>query len=272
MASRIPKQRTVDALRAVWASIDELLSGLSEEQWRTPSPLPGWDVQANVAHMIGTESFLLGEQPSVQADADGRDHVRNPIGEMNEHWIASYADRAPAEVLAAFRDRTGRRLEVLEAMSDEEWNAVGFTPAGEDTIGRFMQIRVFDCWLHEQDIRVAVGQPGHDAGVAVEVSLDEMATAMGFVVGKKAGAPAGSSVTFDLTGESGRQIHVQVGDRAAVVESLDGPATTTLTMPVVSFGRIGGGREDAPEHAAGVEIRGDVELGRRVLDRLGYTL
>ena len=32
-----------------------------------------------------------------------------------------------------------------------------FTPAGKDTYGRFMQIRVFDCWLHEQDIRDALG-------------------------------------------------------------------------------------------------------------------
>ena len=76
-------------------------------------------------------------------------------------------------------------------MSDDEWNAESFTPAGKDTFGRFMQIRVFDCWLHEQDIRDAVGQPGHESGLAVEVVLDEMATALGFVVGKKAGATAG---------------------------------------------------------------------------------
>ena len=43
-----------------------------------------------------------------------------------------------------------------------------------------MQIRVFDCWLHEQDIRDAVGRPGHETGLAVEVVLDEMATALGF--------------------------------------------------------------------------------------------
>ena len=77
-------------------------------------------------------------------------------------------------------------------MSDDEWNAESFTPAGMDTYGRFMQIRVFDCWLHEQDIRDAVGRPGHETGLAVEVVLDEMATALGFVVGKKAGATSRS--------------------------------------------------------------------------------
>ena len=272
MASQIPQDRTVAALRAVWSSLDELVAGLSDEEWRFPSPLPGWNVQANVAHIIGTESFLLGDQPTVQADGEALDHVHNPIGELNEHWIASFADRAPAEVLVAFRDRTARRLEILDAMTDEAWNAVGFTPAGEDTHGRFMQIRAFDCWMHEQDIRVAVGRPGHTEGPAVEASLDEMTTAMGFVVGKRAGVPTGASVTFDLTGASGRQIHVAVGERAAVVDQLDGPATATLTMSPVVFSRFGGGRPDAADHTGQVGIGGDVELGRRVLDHLGYTL
>ena len=45
----------------------------------------------------------------------------------------------------------------------------------------------------------AVGRPGHTTGLPVEVTIDEMAAAMGFAVGKRAGAPDGSSVTFDLT-------------------------------------------------------------------------
>lgn len=270
MASKIPKGRTVEALRSVWASIDDLVSELTEEQWALPSPLPGWDVAANVAHIVGTESFLLGERPSIQAVA--ADHVRNPIGEMNEHWVASLADRPPSEIVETFRDRTARRLEALEAMSQDDWDAVGFTPAGEDAYGRFMQIRVFDCWMHEQDIRAAVGRPGHESGVAVEVSLDEMTTALGFVVGKRAGAPAGSSVTFELTGDAARTIHVAVEERARVVDRLDGPATCTLTMPVIAFSRLAGGRLDAPQHLELVAVAGDRELGQRVLDHLAYTI
>jgi hypothetical protein len=84
--------------------------------------------------------------------------------------------------------------------------------------------------------------------------------------------PAGSSVTFDLTGRSGRTIHVAVGERAQVVPELAGPATTTITLPVVSFSRIAGGRLDAPEHVERASVSGDVELGRRVLANLAYTI
>ena len=123
---------------------------------------------------------------------------------------------------------------MLEAMSQEEWDAESFTPAGKDTFGRFMQIRVFDCWLHEQDMRDAVGRPGHESGLAVDVTLDEMTTALGFVVGKKAGAQPGDRVTFALTdgGATVREIHVEVVERAMVVDRLHLPATLVLTMPV----------------------------------------
>ena len=107
-------------------------------------------------------------------------------------------------------------------MDDEAWNAEGFTPAGRDTYGRFMRIRAFDCWLHEQDIRDALDRPGGEARAVRALALEEMTTAMGYVVGKRAGAPLGSRVRFELTGASARRIDVEVGERAQVVDDLTG--------------------------------------------------
>lgn len=270
--SQIPQASTVEALTSVWASLDSLLSGLTDSQWREPVPVPGWDVHATVAHIFGTEAMLLGIEPDVTVDVTAMEHVHNPIGAMNENWIASYDRASPDDMLAAFRRFTGERATLLESMGDEEWNTESFTPAGPDVYSRFMRIRVFDCWTHEQDIRAALRLPGHESGPAVVATIDEMATAMGFVVGKRAGAPAGASVTFDLTGASGRQIHVSVAERAAVVSSLDGEATMTLTMPVISFNRLGAGRTDGADHRPGVKITGDEALGNAVLDAMGYTI
>jgi hypothetical protein len=137
-----------------------------------------------------------------------------------------------------------------------------------------MQIRVFDCWLHEQDIRDAVGRPGHESGLAVEVVLDEMATALGFVVGKKAGATTGQRVTFALTdgGAVVREMHVEVGERAAVVPVLSGPATVVLTMPVGVMTRRCAGRVGADELLDQVVIDGDAALAARILENQSYTI
>jgi uncharacterized protein (TIGR03083 family) len=275
MASNIPKDRTVAALGEVWASLGELLGELSDDEWRLPSPLPGWSVQDNVSHIIGTEAMLAGEPgPDIEIDRDATAHVRNDIGAFNEQWVEALRVEPPNAVLSRFRELTGARLATLEQISEDEWNAESFTPAGKDTYGRFMQIRVFDCWLHEQDIRDAVGRPGHETGLAVEVVLDEMATALGFVVGKKAGATAGQSVTFALTdgGAVVRQMHVEVAERAAVVPTLSAPATVTLTMPIGVMTRRCAGRVGPDDLLDQVAIDGELDLASRILANQTYTI
>ena len=100
-----------------------------------------------------------------------------------------------------------------------------------------------------------------------------METALGFVVGKRAGAPDGTAVTFALTGPAGRDIHVVVDGRAAVVPSLDRPADVTLTTDVHTFTRLAGGRTRwAETDDDRVAIDGDRVLGVRLLENLAFTI
>jgi uncharacterized protein (TIGR03083 family) len=132
-----------------------------------------------------------------------------------------------------------------------------------------MRIRVMDIWFHEQDIREAVGRPGHLEGMAPAVVLDEVSAAIGYVVGKRAAAPAGSSVRFELTGPMARRIDVEVTDRARTVDALAGEPTATLTVPGHHFTRLVGGRGADP---AQVQVSGDAELGAAVVANLGYMI
>lgn len=273
--AQVPKDRTIAALGEVWASIGALLDDLSDDEWARSSPLPGWDVKDNVAHMIGTEQMLLGQpSPDVEIDRSDYPHVHNDIGAFNEVWVEHLRPSPPASIRYQFQQSTTDRLAMLEKMSQGEWDADSFTPAGRSTYGRFMQIRVFDCWLHEQDIRDATGRPGHSTGLGVEVTLDEMETAMGFVVGKKAGIESGQSVRFDLTdgGAVVRSVAVDVGDRARVVEELDGEPTATITLPVGVMTRLCAGRVDLADVRSEVTLGGDTDRAQRVLENLRYTI
>jgi len=275
MTSSISKDRTVAALGEVWASLGELLSEIADADWLLPSPLPGWSVQDNVSHIIGTEEMLLGRpSPEVEIDREATPHIRNDIGAFNEAWVASLRTVGPGEVLAHFREVTATRLADLEKLSDDEWIAESFTPVGKSTYGRFMQIRAFDCWLHEQDIRDALNRPGHENGLAVEVALSELKESMGFLVGKRAGAKEGESVTFLLTEGGGTvcQINVEVAGRATVVDDLSGPATVTLTMPVGVMMRRCGGRVGPEELLDQVAIEGDAELAARIFQHQAYMI
>ncbi len=275
MPASSDRDTLVAALNDEFDALLELGRDLSPEQWDTPSEVPGWTVKDNFSHVIGTELMLLG-RPDETIDVGDPAHIHNDIGKFNEVAVATRRDRSGQEVLAEFALVAGERKAALAAMTEEDFDAESFTPAGQDTYGRFMQIRVFDCWIHEQDCREALGIPGHQSGPAAEVTLDEMTTAMGFVVGKKAGAAEGQSVRLRLTGPAGesdpmRTIDVRVDGRAAVVHDLDEP-TTTITLPMTLWVRYAAGRRSGDPSHPDVTIEGDGDLGRSVIEHAAYTI
>jgi len=275
--TQLDKGEVLDGLFASWDAIDRLLDGLPDAAWKSPTPLPGWCVHDVVAHIIGTESMLQGiPTPESDVDVTTLDHVRNPIGELNECWVRHLSGETGADVLDRFRSVIAERRGALRAMSDEEWNAPTITPAGPDSYGRFMRIRIFDCWIHEQDIREALSLPSSDAelaGPAARQALDEMAASLGFVVGKKGKAPDGSRVELELTGPLSRTIRVAVDGRARLVDDFgEVDATTVVRLDGLQFTRLGGGRPLATARSTAIEFDGDAEVGQRIVDNLAYVI
>lgn len=262
----------------VWGDIVTLCEGLTPEQWALPTDCPGWSVQDNVAHMIGTELMLAGERPTAPADA-GADasHIRNDIGKANERWIESYRARSGAAVLDEFRAVTARRLDALRALSTDDWDRDGFTPEGPGPYRTFMEIRVFDCWYHDQDIREAIGRPGYVEGPVADLSIGRIPPkGLPYVVGKKAGAPPGSCVKFVVTGspEIVAAIEAPPEGRAVLLPAAPPDPTTTVTLDRRTFARLAGGRwSGADARAKGqVKVDGDTALGDRVVDNMAFTI
>jgi uncharacterized protein (TIGR03083 family) len=267
----LPKAEVLAGLFDSWDGIEDLTSSLSEQEWRLPTSLSGWTVHNVVAHLVGTESMLSGT-PTPDVDVSGLAHVRNEIGAMNEAWVRSLESLSGVELLTRFAAVTAQRRGALSAMGDDEWNAVGLTPAGPDSYGRFMRIRTFDCWVHELDIRDALDCPATDVEldcVAARCALDEMAASMGFVIGKRGKAPDGSRVVLELTGPLARTIRVAVDGRAAVVDDFGGIApTAVIRLDALDFVRLCGGRVAT----APIEFEGDAEVGQRIVENLNYII
>lgn len=275
--TKLDKSEVLAGLFAVWDDIDALLDGLTEAEWHAASPLPGWDVKALVAHMIGTESFLAGvPAPQPDIDVSTLEHVRNDIGVMNECWVRHLGSEAGTDVLARFRDIISDRRKALTSMSDEDWDAVTPTPVGPESYGRFMRVRVFDCWMHEQDIRQALSRPPSDDTLrcpAAELSLDEIAATMGYIVGKRAKAPEGSRVLFELTGPVARDIRVSVDGRARLVDDFGGrEPTATIRLDGLQFTRLSGGRPMSPARSQDIALGGDRDVATQVVENLNFVI
>lgn len=275
--TKLDKSAVLAGLFAEWDAIDALLDGLSEEQWQAASPLPGWDVKAVVSHMIGTESFLSGvAAPQPDVDVSTLDHVRNDIGAMNECWVRHLSKEPGADVLERFRAVTGERRKALANLSDDEWDAVTPTPVGPESYGRFMRVRVFDCWMHEHDIREAIQRPASDdelGGPAARLALDEIASTLGYVVGKLGKAPEGSRVLVELTGPLARSMRVSVDGRAQVVDDFGGrEPTATIRLDALQFTRLSGGRPMSAAHAQDIQLGGDRDVAARIVEHLNFVI
>jgi uncharacterized protein (TIGR03083 family) len=272
--TELDKSDVLSGLFSTWDSLDRLLTGLSEQQWQTPTPLPGWCVHNVVAHLVGTESVLQGlSAPEADIDVSTFDHVRNDVGIANERWVRHLNGESGAELQERFRSITADRRKRLTEMSVDDWNAPTLTPVGPESYGRFMRVRLFDCWMHEHDIRDGVGRPSSDAELsspAAQLALDEIAATMSYVVGKLGKAHDGSRVAIELTGPLARTIRVAVDDRARVVDDFgESDPTSTIRLDGLLFTRLAGGRTD---DTAGVELSGDTEVGARIVERLNFVI
>lgn len=273
MTDTVPDREGIIAnLSDQWDALTRLVDGLDETGWRTASALPGWTVFDVIAHVVGTELTIMGEFPP-DTDVSGFAHVRNDIGALNEKWLEALRPLSGVELLARFREVTDRRLKILSAMDDEAWATPVASPVGLVPFGRFMRVRVFDCWMHEHDIadglRVAVGEGGPRA----EAAFAELTPSIGKSVVKGAGAPDGSRVTVELGGSAPRTLHIAVdGGRAGLVAGFDGPATVVLAMDSELFARLRGGRTSADAHADEISVSGDTELGNRLARSLAFTI
>jgi uncharacterized protein (TIGR03083 family) len=268
----------VDQLEAVRDSIAALGDTLDEAGWKTPTECPGWSVQDNVAHLFGIEAMLSGrptpESVTAAADAamdaagDGH-HDRAGIGALNAAWVETYRSRPGAETLAEFRSITDERLAQLRALDEAAFDTPSWTPMGPGSIRTLIPFRIFDIWVHEQDMRRALGRPGDVTGPAAENCYEQLVSFVPYVIGKKVGAPPGTTVVIDVGGAADRSIGVAVGGRARLADPVADP-TAGLAMDSDTFVRLLNGRGDPAEILASgaVRFRGDEALGRAIVEQL----
>lgn len=256
-----------------WQAIEDftsLLEELPQDAWSTPTDLPGWDVHAVAAHVAHLESSLAGDP---QAEVDGIEvgspaHVTGPMGVFTEQGVVARRDRSADELINEIREGATRRHTMLLAdpPTDATATADGFAALVGWTWERLLRNRPLDVWMHEQDVRRAVGRPGNLGSPAARHTADYLCESLGYVVGKRVAPPAGTTVVLEVEGSPARAVAIGEDGRARSVEPPTEP-TTRIVLDRSDFVVLAGGRR-APET---VGITGDEELGRRVVDGFAVT-
>lgn len=247
-----------------WQAVDDFVNLLEEipaDQWQAPTDLPGWNVHDIAAHTAHLEAVSAGaDHDNVEIGQPA--HVTGIMGQFTEQGVVARKDRDPDELVREIRESTTRRHTwLLEHIpEDPDATADGFAAFVGWTWERLLRNRPLDVWMHDQDIRRATGRPGDMDSPAAKHTADYLVESLGYVVGKRAGAPAGTTVVLEVEGSDPAAVQVNDDGRARSVEQ---PAEPTVRMALSreEFIVMAGGRR-TPQ---GVAIEGDESLGQAVL-------
>lgn len=258
------------------AAIDDVFDGwttlvheLADDEWDRPTGCPGWSVKDQLAHVVGLEQVLLGAPEPDHEVPDDLEHVRDEIGHYMERQIDVRRGESPEALIAELDNVVGRRRETLAALTDETLGdpmpgPMGSTPPA----GAMLPIRVFDIWAHEQDVRRAVGRPGHLSGPAAEMSAGRIRKGLGRVLPERLGHPD-ATLLFIVHGDVAFEFAVDCN--ADADDDHPAPPTTRIELDWPDLVALACGRSDAPDPAEVGSITGDEALGRRALAELTVT-
>jgi uncharacterized protein (TIGR03083 family) len=160
-------------------------------------------------------------------------------------------------------------------MTENDFAAPADTPIGPGTAADHLRIRIFDAWVHEQDMRRAVNRPGDLEGAVADHSIGRVAMAMPYVVGRKVQPSEGTTVVFEVTGSAGRVLPIRMeGTRGHLTDTVPESPDVRLTMDAETFACLSCGRWEPAQaiNAGKVQIQGDRTLGETVVQQMNIMI
>ncbi|GHE61370.1 maleylpyruvate isomerase family mycothiol-dependent enzyme [Streptomyces vinaceus] len=254
-------------------AISELVLPLTEGEWNRATPCPGWSVRDVVSHVIGIECEQLGDPRPIHTLPRDLRHVVDEFTRYMEVQVDVRRHHTAPEMTSELEYTIIRRSRQLRNEKRDPDTMVRGPLGDQVTLEHALRLRAFDVWIHEQDLRAALGVPGNWDSPGAYVARDILLAGLPKVVAKKAGAPANSAVVIDVHGpvEFLRTVRVDAQGRGTVdgTPSL-GPAVT-LTTDWETYVRLAAGRVRAGAVADRVKVEGDAELAEAILAHFAVT-
>ncbi|MGK5533184.1 maleylpyruvate isomerase family mycothiol-dependent enzyme [Streptomyces sp. URMC 129] len=260
-------QPSIDAWTQSIEAISELVASLVDGEWNRPTECPGWSVRDVVSHVIGGECEALGDPRPIHTLPRDLYHVTDETTRYLEVQVDVRRHHTGPEMTSELEYTIIRRSRHLRNERRKPEDVISYPLYGKMTLADFLQMRVFDVWTHEQDIRRALRRPGNIASAAAHVARDVLLERLPKVVAETAGAPKKSAVVFDVHGpvEFLRTVRVDENGNGSVDRAPSLGPVVTFTLDWETFARLASGRVRLKKIADKVKIEGDMDLAERIL-------
>ncbi len=250
----------------------ELLDSLTADDWHSPTIAKKWTVKDVAAHLLDgnlrTLSFIrdkyFAEKPR---DVDSYQDLVMYLNDLNEKWIVAVKRLSP-KVIRELLEVTGKEyIETLSALDPWEDAVFSVAWAGDEVSRNWFHIarEYTEKWIHQQQIRDAVGKPGIMTRELFYPFIDTFMCALPQTY-KYVDAVVGTSVMVRVTGEVGGEWHVNKTEEGWVLrhQTRVSPNATVEIDPDTAWRLFSKGI--SPEEALEkVTITGAEDLGKTAL-------
>jgi uncharacterized protein (TIGR03084 family) len=145
-------QRVAADLRAEQDTLDAIVAGLAAEQWRLPTPSPGWTVADQIGHLTYYDRAAATAIEDPPAFKESMAELFGDPGRIDD--LTLHRHLSTPDLLDTWR-ATRRRLARAAATLDDDRRVEWYGPSmGAKS---FLTARLMECWAHGQDVADAVG-------------------------------------------------------------------------------------------------------------------
>ena len=161
------KSELIEALQSQRGRTMELLRGASDAEWEQEI-VPRWRLREVASHLITTdEGTITGRVLTAGLTRSADSTMIAKVEAWNDRQVGRWADRPVSEILAGL-EKWSRRLERLaRVVPSFVGRPAVITPFGRVSLLWLTSLRVYDEWIHNEDIRRALGRPSDDAPSSV---------------------------------------------------------------------------------------------------------
>lgn len=273
MSERPSLQPSIDAWTHSIEAISELVAHLTEGEWNSRTECPGWSVRDIVSHVIGLESEALGDPRPIHTLPRDLYHVTDETSRYMEVQVDVRRHHTGPEMTGELEYTIIRRCRQLRNDKRAPDHIVNSPVFGPMPLEESLRRRAFDVWVHEQDLRRALDEPGNLDSPAAEIARDMMIEALPAVIADRAKIAPRSAVVFDVSGpmEFLRTVRVDEEGRGSVSSSPSLGPVATFTTDWETYARLACGRMRRRRAADRLKIEGEQEITNRILANFSIT-
>jgi uncharacterized protein (TIGR03083 family) len=265
----------VDLFPELHAELMSVLRGMRPDDWSRPTACALWSVRDIVAHLLDGALRRLsfgrdGLEPAPDQPITTYAELVGYLNRLNAEWVRAARRLSPA-VLMDMVDRTGNQLySYFRALDPHAPARFGVAWAGEETSPNWFDIgrEYTERWLHQQQIREAVGAPPLSARKWLHPALDIFIRSLPFTY-RDVHSEAGQSVRIEIQGEAGGVwTLVRAADGWGLFTGSDGSPRATVSLSQEAAWKLFSKGLSPDQARRSVNIDGDLRLGQPMLGAL----